>query len=141
MKQSGVVIEKKGDIAYLNMQRHSACGSCGACGMGSEKSSMKIEAINKIDANIGDFVEVDIETVDFMKAAFIIYTIPLVSLLIGVILSNKLLSTLNYSGNIEVISFIVGIVFMAGAFFIVKLNEKRLRNSKKYMPVITSIIK
>ncbi|KXZ39440.1 positive regulator of sigma(E), RseC/MucC [Alkalithermobacter thermoalcaliphilus JW-YL-7 = DSM 7308] len=140
MKSLGIVINKEADIAYLKMQRHSACGSCGACKMGDEKSDIEIKAYNKIGAEIGDFVEVDMHVPNFMKAVFIVYTLPLISLLVGVVLGTKVLGQLGYN-NTETISLFIGIVLMSLTFLMIRINEKKIRQSGKYIPVITNIIK
>lgn len=98
MRQTGVVVSTNENIAILKMQRHSACGSCGGCGMGSEDSkNMQIEVVNRIGASKGDFVEVDVSTPNILKAAAIAYVIPLMVLFLGIVISSKVLTAINYT--------------------------------------------
>jgi len=41
MKEIGIIVETKGETAKVAIQRHSACGDCGACHMSKEKSTME----------------------------------------------------------------------------------------------------
>ena len=141
MRQTGVVVSTNENTAILKMQRHSACGSCGGCGMGSEDSkNMQIQAVNRIGATEGDFVEVDVSTPNVLKAAAIAYVIPLMVLFVGIVISNKVLTILNYSSNVETMSAIIGVFLMSIVFIIIKKNEPKFKKSEEYTPVITNIV-
>ncbi|MCT4507551.1 MAG: SoxR reducing system RseC family protein [Tepidibacter sp.] len=141
MRQTGVVISTNENIAILKMQRHSACASCGGCGMGKEESKeMQIEAVNRIGATEGNFVEVDVSTPNVLKAAAIAYVIPLIVLFVGIVISSKVLTAINYSSNIETMSAIIGTLLMGIVFMIIKKNEPKFKKSEEYTPVITSIV-
>ncbi|MEJ8554886.1 SoxR reducing system RseC family protein [Tepidibacter sp. Z1-5] len=141
MRQTGVVVSTNENIAILKMQRHSACGSCGGCGMGSENSkNMQIQAVNRIGATKGDFVEVDISTPNVLKAAAIAYVIPLMVLFVGIVISSKVLTAINYRSNVETMSAIIGAFLMSIAFMIIKKNEPKFKKSEEYTPVITNIV-
>ncbi|SHJ87280.1 SoxR reducing system RseC family protein [Tepidibacter formicigenes] len=140
MRQTGVIIDKNENMATLKMQRHSACASCGACEMGDESKDITIDALNKVNAQVGDFVEVDIETTNVLKAAAIAYVIPLFMLLMGIMFGNKILKVINYNGNIETMSAIIGLGLMVITFVIIKINEPKFKKSEEYTPVITNIL-
>lgn len=141
MNQQGYIIEIVDDItAKLKLKRHSACASCGKCATTSEEKDIIVEVDNSIGAKIGDRVEVNMETINVLKAAFIVYTIPLIALLIGIIGTFYGLKVANFNGNIEIISAIVGLIFTIIVFLILKKNDKKFRNSKEYIPIVTKII-
>lgn len=141
MNQQGYIIEIVDDItAKLKLKRHSACASCGKCATTSEEKDIIVEVDNSIGAKIGDRVEVNMETINVLKAAFIVYTIPLIALLIGIIGTFYGLKAVNFNGNIEIISAIVGLIFTIIVFLILKKNDKKFRNSKEYIPIVTKII-
>ncbi len=141
MRQTGVVVSTNENIAILKMQRHSACGSCGGCGMGSEDSkNMQIEVVNRIGASKGDFVEVDVSTPNILKAAAIAYVIPLMVLFLGIVISSKVLTAINYSSNVETMSAIIGTFLMGIVFMMIKKNEPKFKRSEEYTPVITNIV-
>lgn len=138
MNRQGKVIELKKDRAIVQLIRHSACGDCGACQMGHENMQMKVEASNDVGANIGDLVEIDLETNNVLRAAFFVYVIPLIALVIGIVGGKYLFSGLD--GNIEAYSAILGVVLMAICFIAIKYNERKFQSSKKYLSQIVKVI-
>lgn len=129
MTEQGVVKELKGQFAVVQMQKHAACAGCNACKKGSSDNDIFIEAENPINASVGDKVEVDLEAPNLLTAAIIVYMIPLLALLIGVFIGYKMGS--------DMMSAILGVVFMAATFGMIKLKDKVMKDSKKFTPVIT----
>lgn len=142
MDQTGKVMEVyKNNKAKILMRKHSACGDCGACQHGKENMDINIIALNEIDAKVGEFVEVNMETQNVLSAAFIAYVIPLIVLIIGVAGGSFLLGKIGFNGNIEIYSIFIGLFGMAITFIMIKLYENQLNNDKRYMPSISRIIK
>ncbi|MEG1312519.1 MAG: SoxR reducing system RseC family protein [Romboutsia sp.] len=141
MNQQGYIIQivdKK--TAKLKMQRHSACASCGKCVTSSERKDIVVEVDNTIGAKIGDHVEVNMENVNVLKATALAYLIPLLGLLLGTIGTYFILDILGVVSNIEVISTMVGLLSTYIAFLILKKNDKRFKDSKHFIPIITRIL-
>ena len=65
--------------------RESACsGDCHKCsGCGAAKETMIVRAVNAIHASQGDLVKVESATGPVMKAALVLYVIPLVLFFLG----------------------------------------------------------
>lgn len=140
MNQQGYIVEIVDSVtAKLKLKRHSACASCGKCATTSESKDIIVEVDNTIGAKVGDRVEVNMETVNVLKAAFIAYTIPLVALLIGTVGAFYILSYMNIN-NIEVISGGVGLTFTLLSFLMLKKNDSKFRESKEYIPIVTRVI-
>ncbi|AOT72833.1 SoxR reducing system RseC family protein [Geosporobacter ferrireducens] len=141
MHQVGKVLEiLKGNKAGILMNKHAACGDCGACQHGKENMSLTITAINEVGAEVGDMVEVNMETQDVLGAAFIIYVIPLFFMIIGVVGGNFLLNKIGFIGNIEVYSAVIGFILMTLSFITIRMFEKKFKANRKYIPEITKII-
>ena len=141
MNQQGYIVEIVDNItAKLKLKRYSACASCGKCATTSEEKDIIVEVDKSIGAKVGDRVEVNMETINVLKAAFIVYTIPLIALLIGIVGTFYALNTINFNGNIETISGVVGLVLTFIVFLILKKNDKKFRDSKEYIPIVTRII-
>lgn len=137
---TGIIVQKKGENAILKMQKHSACAGCGACSMADEKMNLNVEAFNEAGGNVGDLVEVQLNAPDLLKAAFIAYSIPLISLIVGVVGGIKLLEMLSYTGNIEAAGGTAGAVLMVISYALIRMNEKKFKKSGKYSPVIVNVI-
>lgn len=141
MNQRGYVVEIVDNItAKIKMQKHSACASCGKCASSTDKKDIVVEVDNTIGAKVGDYVEVNMEAVDVVKAASIVYIVPLVALLGGTIVSYGILQYINISFNKELISAIVGICITALSYVCIKKKDNEFRKSRKYIPVITKVV-
>lgn len=141
MNQQGYIVEIVDSVtAKLKLKRHFACASCGKCATTSEEKYIIVEADNTIGAKVGDRVEVNMETVNVLKAAFIAYTIPLLALLLGTVGTFYGLKAINIKNNVEIISGGAGLIFTILSFLILKKNDKKFRESKEYIPIVIRII-
>ena len=141
MKQTGVVIGIEGDKAKIKMQRHTACGDCGACQVSKSQLNVTLEAENHVGAVKGDFVEVDMETMDFLSAVILVYLFPLIAMVIGIFAG--------YYGTMlagvadktaQGIGGVAGILAAALTYLFIKTKEDKLKGMKKYKPVISGIV-
>lgn len=140
MNRTGIVTDVKGQYVRVSLMKHSICGDCGACQMGEENMKMSVESLNKVDAQVGDRVEIEMKTDNVLGAAFIAYMIPLAMFLIGLVGSMKYLAATGYSGNIEAIGAVVGLILMFATYGVIKLNDKKFRQSEKYLSVVIKVI-
>lgn len=141
MEQQGYIVEiLDKQTAKLKMQKHSACASCGKCSTTSEKKDIIVEVDNVIGAKLGDKVKVNMESVNVLKAALIVYIIPLIALLLSTIATYFILTIIKINSNIEIISGIVGLFFLFISFLILKKNDMKFRDSREYIPIATEIV-
>ena len=144
MNQQGYIIEIVDEkTARLKMQRHSACASCGKCQtLSSETKDILVEVDNTIGAKIGDHVEVNMDNMNVLKATALAYIVPLIFLMLGTIGSYFVLDKVIEAQGIgvEIISGLVGIVMMSTSYVILKRNDNKFRESRKFIPVITNIL-
>ena len=141
MNQRGYIVAIIDDkTAKIKMQKHSACASCGKCASSTDKKDIIVEADNKIGAKIGDYVEVNMDSVNVIKAASIVYIIPLLALLGGTILSYTALSSIDLNVNTEIISGSIGIILTVIAYIIIKSKDSEFRESRSYIPIITKVV-
>lgn len=137
MDRIGIVTEVKGSQVTVELERHSACGDCGMCGHASESKCFKVKTRNTIDAVVGEKVMVEMPDQSLVKVAMIVYTIPLIALIIGVMLGNVFITQLQ--GEIkDLMSFLLGVIFMGGTFIWVKQYDKK--SGVKYQVKISKIL-
>ncbi len=90
MTQSAVVetLTRSGD-AMIRVYQKSACGhDCSDCsGICGSKRSITVQAKNPLGAGPGDLVTVETATGKLLKAAALVYLLPLGTLLLGCVLS------------------------------------------------------
>ena len=84
MKETGKVVEVKGEMAVVMMERREKCKSCELCKKIIGKQQV-IEAENVIKALPGDIVEVEINEDDLFKISLFIYGFPLLGFVTGVV--------------------------------------------------------
>lgn len=91
--------------------RESACsGDCHKCsGCGAAKEAVLFTASNPIGARRGDLVKVESETGPVLKAAVVLYVIPLILFFLGYYLGDKYLGM---GALVSCLSFVLGIALV-----------------------------
>lgn len=128
MDQIGYVVDTKDEIAVVDVRRTSACGdNCNSCGGGCNIPAMRVEIKNTIQAKVGNFVEIEMETKSLMKSAFIAYIIPLVMLIGGIAGGIYIFQSMGYT-NYESLGFITGLVFLAISYYMLRAIDNIIKN-------------
>lgn len=140
MEQVGFVKSISNGKAEVEVRRISGCGGgCKSCS-GCDTPNHLVTLTNNIDAKEGDLVEIRAMAKDILKYTMIVYMIPFSMLLIGIIGGMKVLQNYGVS-NYEPLSFLIGIVFLALGYFIVKIFDKKMENKEdETIMVMTRII-
>lgn len=137
MDRNGIVIEERAEYAKIQLVRHTACGNCGACHLGDDQKEITLLAKNDLKAGVGDLVEVTMATGSVLSAAFIAYIIPLMGLLLGLVLGQVMFAG---SDSKDVLSAGMALLVMALVFLVIKLADKRLLKSDKYIAKISNVL-
>jgi len=126
--ETGIVIEKSGNLYKVRLDRKEACEGCHACLFSKDKSYMITEAVSEIEVYKDDKVKIQRISTSKTKAGFLILILPLLSFLIGFNLSNiiiKAVSTGNIDQDIiELINVLSGAVFFSLPLIILKFLNK-----------------
>ena len=120
MKQTGIVFELNDDKAKIIVTRLAACGSsCESCSAHcGENKQEYINVKNEIGLKIGDRVEITTDSKAVLKYIALVYGLPLIFLISGVVIG----MLLNLK---EMYSLLVGFVFMIVSFIIVKTVDNK----------------
>lgn len=141
MVEIGKVIDIENGNAKVYVARHAACGDCGACQIGKDNLNMMLTAENNIGAKIGDFVQIELLTENFLFASFILYGIPLIALILGISCGYYSFKALGYQdGTAQLIAALSGIILLSLSFLIIKNNESRLKEMKRFKPILVKIV-
>lgn len=139
MEQIGLVKTVFNGRAEVEIKRISGCGGgCKTCG-GCDTPTHTLIIKNQLDAEVGDFVLIKGESKKLLKYTMIVYLIPFAMLVIGIILGVNILKDLEVS-NYEPLSFLIGIVFLALGYFIVRIYDKRVGKKDDDTVIMTKII-
>ena len=82
----GVVKEVNKKYAVVEMERQEMCGECHACDYITGKKNCTLRCAKEIECQVGDKVELKLEQTTFLKATYMMYGLPLIGLIIGVVL-------------------------------------------------------
>lgn len=138
MGEKGQVIELKENLAVIRMTRTEACAKCKACIAGMSKKDMIMEADNECSAQVGDWVEMELRENGFFQAVLIMYGIPLIAFMAGILLGYFVVAPFVPMIDPSVIGFGLGLLFTLLTFLWIRSQEKRWE-SKKYRPVAARI--
>ena len=129
--------------AWVKCTKSAACESCSAKSFcdtaGGSDDDVEVEAINVAGAKVDDRVTISFETSSLLKVSFLVYMIPVLFLILGVVIGDKIAAILNYDQSI--FSVLAGFLFLFAAFFFVKTKGKELSMKEAYQPKIIKILK
>jgi sigma-E factor negative regulatory protein RseC len=114
MEEEGRIIKIEGNLAQIEIERKSACRTCGLCSMRGKNTMIPSSVI--------------------LKGALLFYILPLVALILGMALGIKI--TKHQTGGL-----ILGFSFFISSFVLIWLHSKKTKAQNIYRPKITRIIK
>lgn len=125
MQVIGKVLSTNGNKAFVSLVRTSACGgNCKACGGGCETVAHTIEVMNSIDAKAGEMVEVVMDDSLGLKASAILYAIPFLGFVIGILLGYVLKLS-------ELKSFFLGVLGIAVSYLCIYFIDAKNKHTNK----------
>lgn len=132
MGEIGKVIKINGDKVTVELERKEACAKCRACSVGMKSETMVIECFNACEATLNEKVEIMLEEKNFIQAVLIMYGIPFVCFVFG-LLTGYYVSDFIGLGAKEIIGFFTGIVLVIFSYLWIKSKEDYWK-SKKFVP-------
>lgn len=142
--EQGIVIKvglKEGNIALVKTIQHSACEACSSraqCNPGDQGIEREVEAVNLVDAQEGDLIQVSMDTQALLQATFFLYIFPIICLLIGAFIGNSLATGMNMPPSL--LSLLIGVACFAASMLLVRRRADHMALKLKYQPKITRIL-
>lgn len=138
MIEEGIIVETYKQIAKVRFNKSIACVHC-KVGCIESGGSMIAEAQNPLGAKVGDNVRLELNSKLALRVILIVLGFPLLMLVLGVIVTNLLISTI-YGIESQIISITGGILLLILAFIPVKIYERHVKNSGHCSLTIVEII-
>ena len=141
--EQGVVIKTDANgrnTAWIKTIQPDACKACASrksCVSGGG-SAQPVEAINKAGAQVGDIIQVYMDTPALLKAAFLLYVFPILCMLAGSGAGHLLSIRLGSDSSLPSVGTALGCFIMAMAW--VRLRAGRMALNIDYRPKITRIL-
>jgi len=132
MSEIGQVMKVQGEDVHVRLLRQEACAKCGACTAGLDSKDMFVDAENLAKAKANDWVEIQLEEANFIKAVMIMYLIPLGGLLAGLFLGS-ILGMLLLPKAVDILAIVCGLSGAGLSFFLIHKNEHRFK-TKRFKP-------
>lgn len=138
-RKKGQVLSVSHNLARVKIKRSSTCSTCSCAGICSPfgKDWMIIEALNPSGAKQGQEVVVTYQMEDEVKASFILYIIPLISLVAGAA-AGLWLNPLN---NQDFSSILGGFGLLVISYAAIRTySRNKYSTEQNFQPVIQEIL-
>lgn len=142
MEETGVVVQIKETTALIRAQRSTSCDSCAqkkSCHGDASDTDAFIEAENLIGARVGDHVVFTVSAGSVIKAGMLLYLFPIISFIVGVVLGQTVAVRVFPEQNPDLVSGVLGAVFLALAFIGLKVYGSLIDRKKAFRPQILRV--
>lgn len=142
--EQGIVVKvglKDGNIALVKTIQHSGCEACASrsqCNPGDRGEEREVEAVNLVDAQEGDLIQISMDTQALLQATFFLYIFPIICLLIGAFIGNNMGIKMNMAPSL--LSLSVGVICFGSSMLLVRRRADHMALKLKYQPKITRIL-
>jgi sigma-E factor negative regulatory protein RseC len=140
VEEIGVVKNIDGMIAKVNVPRKSACEGCTLGTCNPAEQFMEIEALNAVEARIGQKVRVVMKPYSYLKGSIVVYGVPALALVIGAVIGKEVLSHYFNKFDPDIISAISGFGAFIFSFICIKFWSNRFGKKLELKPVIEEIL-
>ncbi len=133
--EEGIVIETVDGVAKVKAMRHGDCKNCGAC---PSDDATVLSVRNPLDAKPGQKVAFEMQQSGMLKAAFVVYILPLLSVFSGVALGYLLSEN---TGLIPLLCQVAGgVIGSIISLLIIKQYDRYATENPSDLPVIKMIL-
>ncbi len=131
MEEEAIVLEVKDKKAKVKIERSKSCRGCGLCSL-NPGGMMVTEVEDPIGVKVGNRVQVEIPDKDFLKAAFILYLVPVIGLITGALIGSK------FNPHMSIFGGFIGLVL---SFVFVHYYDRKMGRRKRFYSRITKVLK
>lgn len=136
--KKGIVKAIQGPMAVALTTREKACEHCkardGCEALGGTGANARVKALNTVQAEVGDVVTISLKSSSLLKGAFVIYMVPILGLLGGIISGFLLSAVLPFKE--ELLVGIMAALAVTVSFIWMKKKAKQLSQRKEFIPEI-----
>ena len=140
VNKTGIVKAIRGPMALAVTKREKSCEHCKArdgCEMlGGSGADAEVMALNTVKAEVGDVVTISLRSSSLLKGAFVIYMMPVLGLLGGIISGFGVANILSLKKE-PVVGTMAGLA-LVGSFLWLRRKAKKLAQKREFIPEITA---
>lgn len=142
MKEKATVIKKENGQSLVKIIRMSACSHCDEKCMLADDShdmeEMEVLVNDPVGAEVGNMVELEMGAKPILFSAFIVYLVPLISLIAGYFIGSSWFSSL--AANSEIAGILGSVVSFFLSFLILRAFDKKVGSKSYFHPKITRVV-
>ena len=139
VSEQGIIEKVTDQKATVRVRRSPACAHCSSrisCEISNR--DMLVEISNDLKAKAGDLVEISIPEGIVLKMSVFVYLFPIIALMTGAFLGEFIANSLQSKSSWPAI--LLGIIFFALAFCVLKVFERKKMSGGDYTPKMTAIV-
>jgi sigma-E factor negative regulatory protein RseC len=140
--EEGVVTKiESATTAWVKTKRSGACKSCSArssCHSMGGGEETEVEAINRAGAQIGQKVVLSFDTSPLLKATFLLYMFPILTMIAGAFVGQQLAP--NFNLDTSFLSAVFGFLFFGLTLLFVRSKGNKMAKKDEYRPKIIRVI-
>lgn len=144
MKQYGYVIKRLDEEKVLvKARKHTACKNCGGCGGANKRNASNqavVEARDNLGVSPGASVIMEADSKTVLLGAFLVYLLPVLALIIGLVVGIELAVAVGVPGNPDLWGLASGLVLMTAYFLLLHWRDNKIKKSGKVEIIITGIM-
>ena len=140
VEEVGIIKNIDGMTATVSIPRKSACEGCSFSACKASQEGMLIEALNPVNARVGQKVRIVMRPYTYLKGSAIVYGIPAVALVAGAVLGKEVLSAYFVRTDPDILSAVTGFIAFALSFLFIKSWSKKTADKEGVKPVIEQIL-
>ena len=134
-KTEGIVISTDDSIAKVKVNRHGECSNCGSC---PGESAMIFNVYNILNAIPGQRVVIEVQEVNMLRAAFVVYIMPIALTLVGLLIGLFIAHSFRLPSKI--IEASTGLIAFILSIFMIKSFDKSAFTNKNNQPIMKNIL-
>lgn len=138
MRETGTVVAAGGGRAQVRVIPSDACATCGRCLLQVRGQSTIIEAVDRLGSKPGDLVELEIESRHLVKAAAVLYLLPLALAALGYLAGRWLAG--GAARAAELGGLAGGVLSFVVSFGLLRRFDGRAQAAGSYLPVVVRTV-
>lgn len=144
MKQYGYVVKRLDEEKVLvKARKHTACKNCGGCGGAKKQNASNedvVEARDPLGVSPGTEITLETESKKILLSAFLVYLLPVLALIIGLVAGIELAVAIGMPGNPDLWGLFSGLFLMTVIFLLLRMIDNKAKKSEKFEIIVTGIL-
>ena len=136
--ENGIVIDASTSLARIRATRSGACKACSSkdtCGISDRSNKEVIVTVkNTLNVQKGDSVVVGMKSSPFLIIAFLLYVFPIILMIIGALIGNRISLSIGQSSGF--LSILTGVLFFVLSYVFIRRKSKGLSDQDDYKPFL-----